>query len=209
MKIGYARVSSTDQNLERQIEALDQAGCKLIFKEKLSGKNADRPELKTMIEAAQEGDVVVVLKLDRLGRSLMDLFTIVEALRDKGVGFMSLSETIDTTSPQGKFMFSMLGAFAEFERAMILERTNGGIRHQKANGIYKGGRKPKIDRAAFEQDHRAGMSVSDLAAKYKVNRMTVWRNVKRLGMCPITPHEDLTTSYLKIISSIPPSHPEL
>jgi DNA invertase Pin-like site-specific DNA recombinase len=178
MLVGYARVSSTDQNLERQITALETHGCKVIYKEKISGKeSSNRHELQAMLESVRSGDAIVIQKLDRLGRSLKDLFNIVDILKEKNVGLISLTETIDTTSAYGKFVFSIFGALAELERSMILDRVNDGIVNAKKNGKHCG-RPPKIDRKAFEVDYLAGMKNGDLAVKYKITRMTVNRNIK-------------------------------
>src|SRR5690242_18167395 len=123
MKIGYARVSTEDQNLDRQITALEAAGCIKIYQEKMSGKNADRPELSRLLQTVKPGDILVVQKLDRLGRSLRDLIKIVDDLNKCGVGFISLNESFDTTNHYGRLLFQVFGALAEFERSIILERT--------------------------------------------------------------------------------------
>jgi DNA invertase Pin-like site-specific DNA recombinase len=179
MKYGYARCSTADQNLERQIHALDTFGCNHIYKEKLSGKNTERPELHLMLEAVKEGDVVVVQKLDRLGRSLLDLFQIINLLKDKGVGFVSLTETIDTTSAHGRFIFSIIGAVAEFERSMILERVRDGLANARRQGKALG-RKPRIDRTQFEADWRSGMKAGELAEKYKVKIRAVYSTMRMI-----------------------------
>jgi hypothetical protein len=127
MKIGYARVSRKDQNLDRQIDALTSAGCEKIFQEKVSGAKADRQELQLLLQQIRKGDTVVVSKLVRFGKSLKDLITNVNLLQEKGADFVSLTENIDTTTPSGKFMFHMMGAFAEFERDLIIERTTDAL----------------------------------------------------------------------------------
>jgi len=140
--IGYARVSTTDQNLEAQLEQLVAAGCEKVYQEKVSGVKQDRPELAAMIDYVREGDVVVCCKLDRIGRSTKHLLEIVEGLQAKGVGFKALNNaSLDTTSATGKMMLTILAAVATFEREMMLERQKEGIKIAKADGRYKG-RKP-------------------------------------------------------------------
>jgi DNA invertase Pin-like site-specific DNA recombinase len=139
--IGYARVSTEDQHLESQLEQLHQAGCKRIYKEKASGFMVDRPELAAMLDYVREGDTVVTCKLDRIARSTKHLLEIVEALETKKVAFRVLNINLDTSSPTGKLMLTMLGAIATFEREMMLERQREGIAKAKERGQYKG-RKP-------------------------------------------------------------------
>src|SRR6516225_6211184 len=127
MLIGYARVSTNEQDTATQVAALKSAGCERIFREKASGGRWDRPELHRLLDQLRKGDVLVVWKLDRLSRSLRDVLTIMEQIAEAKAGFRSLSEAIDTTSPAGRMMMQMLGAFAEFERAMLRERTKAGL----------------------------------------------------------------------------------
>jgi DNA invertase Pin-like site-specific DNA recombinase len=138
MKIGYARVSTEDQDLRRQIAALEEAGCEQIYTEKISGKTDNRPELNKVLALLQPGDVLVVQKLDRLGRSLSHLLKVVEQLKDRKVHFKSLSDNFDTTTSQGVFIFQVMGAFAELERNMISERTRDGLKVRKAQGMKLG-----------------------------------------------------------------------
>ena len=126
MLIGYARVSTNDQETAAQVAALKAAGCERIFREKASGGRWDRPELHRLLDHLRRGDVLVVWKLDRLSRSLRDVLTIMERLGEGKAGFRSLTEAIDTTTPAGRMMMQMVGAFAEFERAMLRERTKAG-----------------------------------------------------------------------------------
>ena len=126
MKIGYARVSTKEQNLSLQMDALNREGCKRIFQEKISGAKADRPELRKMIDQLREGDVIVTWKLDRLGRSIRDLINLVNEIQDKGAGLKSLNDSIDTTTPQGKLTFLLFASLAEVERHIIRERTKAG-----------------------------------------------------------------------------------
>src|SRR6267378_4698504 len=127
MLIGYARVSTNEQDTSAQAAALKAAGCERIYRENASGGRWDRPELNRLLDQLRKGDVLVVWKLDRLSRSLRDVLTIMERLSDGGAGFRSLTEAIDTTTPAGRMMMQMVGAFAEFERAMIRERTQAGL----------------------------------------------------------------------------------
>ena len=127
MKIGYARVSTDDQDTAVQVAALKKAGCERIYREKASGGRWDRPELHRLLDQLRKGDVLVVWKLDRLSRSLRDVLTIMERLGESGSGFRGLIEAIDTTTPAGRMMMQMVGAFAEFQRAMLKERTKAGL----------------------------------------------------------------------------------
>lgn len=142
MKIGYARVSSDDQNLDLQRDALKAAGCERIYEEKESGGKVDRVELLRLVEALRSGDTVVVWRLDRLGRSLKHLIETVESFESMGVGFQSVTEAIDTTTSGGKLVFHIFAALAEFERTLIRERTRAGLKAARARG-RQGGR-PKV-----------------------------------------------------------------
>jgi DNA invertase Pin-like site-specific DNA recombinase len=184
-KLGYARCSTVEQNLDRQITALTDAGCTLIFQEKLSGKNTNRPELTKMIACLREGDVVVVQKLDRLGRSLIDLIKIVDGFREKGVGFISLNDSFDTTTAQGKFIFQVVGAFAELERNMILERVNDGIKNARAKGKMHGRPatlKNEKEKTMFTLGVQAGMHWTELAKKFKMSRNSVYRMMRDMKL---------------------------
>ncbi len=143
MFIGYARVSTSDQDTAAQAAALKAAGCELIFREKASGGRWDRPELHTLLGQLRKGDVLVVWKLDRLSRSLRDVLTLMERVQEKKAGFRSLTEAIDTTTPAGRMMMQMVASFAEFERAMLKERTKIGLDAARKDGRV-GGRPPKL-----------------------------------------------------------------
>jgi DNA invertase Pin-like site-specific DNA recombinase len=144
MLIGYARVSKIDQQDTRaQVKALKEAGCKRIFEENASGSRWDRPELHRALDQLRQGDVLVVWKLDRLSRSLKDLLHILEQIAEADAGFRSLTEHVDTTTPAGRMMLQMLGAFAEFERSMVRERTRMGLQAARERGRI-GGRRPKL-----------------------------------------------------------------
>lgn len=143
MIIGYARVSTHDQNLDSQLDALQNAECEQIFQEKITGKSKDRPELLSCLKTLRKGDVLVVWKLDRLARSLKDLVEIITDLNQREIGFKSLTEAIDTTSATGRLVFHIFGALAEFEHSLIRERTIAGLEAARARG-RKGGRKPSM-----------------------------------------------------------------
>ena len=144
MLIGYARVSTFDQNPTLQVDALKSVGCQKIFVDKISGKVAERPELDKLKEHCRVGDTVVVWRLDRMGRSLKDLIEIVNFFDSQGIAFKSLQESIDTATSSGKLVFHIFGALAEFERNLIIDRTKAGLEAARARGI-KGGRKHKLD----------------------------------------------------------------
>ena len=144
MRIGYARVSKKDdQDVKVQVEALKQAGCERIYYEEASGGRWDRPELHKMLDQLRPDDVFMVWKLDRLSRSLKDLIAILERIEKAEAKFQSITEHIETVSPAGRMLMQMLGSFAEFERAMIRERTQRGLEYARSQG-RKGGRKPKL-----------------------------------------------------------------
>jgi len=143
MKIGYCRVSTEDQNPDLQLAALKRAGCKRIFTDKATGVHVKRPQLTTCLASLQPGDVLVVWKLDRLGRSLRDLITMLDDLKARDIAFRSLTEAIDTTTPTGRAMWQMVGILAELERSLIQERTKAGRVAAKARGV-KMGRKPLL-----------------------------------------------------------------
>lgn len=145
MLIGYARVSTDDQNLNLQQDALNQAGCEQIFEDQLSGAKAERPGLREAMSYARSGDTLVVWRLDRLSRSLKDLIEMVTLLDSKGIGLKSLQEVIDTSSSSGKLIFHIFGALAEFERNLIRERTQAGLQAARARG-RKGGRPKSLDK---------------------------------------------------------------
>ena len=147
MLIGYARVSTVDQDPSLQLDALRAAGCDELFEERASGVRADRPVLAEAMKYAREGDTLVVWRLDRFGRSLKDLIQKVEALRERGIGFRSLAESVDTTTAGGQLVF---GALAEFERELIRERTMAGLAAARARG-RKGGRPPKMTKQKVKQ----------------------------------------------------------
>lgn len=181
MHIGYARVSTLDQTLTLQKDALEKAGCERVFTDITSGARAERPGLNQALAFCRTGDTLVVWKLDRLGRSLKDLITWMTMLQERGIGFSSLTERVDTTSPGGKLVFHLFGALAEFERDLIRERTQAGLEAARARG-RKGGRKPKLTpkKAAMAQalyDDRSH-SIRDICQTLGVSRATLYRSLK-------------------------------
>jgi len=177
-RIGYARVSTDDQTLDLQIDALKKSGCSLIYEEKASGKSSDRVELKNCLKALRSGDTLVVWRLDRLGRSLSDLIRIVTELEGRGVSFESLTEKIDTGSATGKLVFHIFGSLAEFERALTLERVRAGLDAAKARG-RKGGRPRKLNEKAMKEIRALlndpEIRPADVARRYGVSRSTLFR----------------------------------
>jgi DNA invertase Pin-like site-specific DNA recombinase len=145
MLVGYARVSTDDQNLNLQRDALNQAGCEQIFEDQLSGAKAERPGLHQALQYARTGDAIVVWRLDRLSRSLKDLIEMVTLLESRGIGLKSLQEAIDTSSSSGKLIFHIFGALAEFERNLIRERTQAGLQAARARG-RRGGRPKALNK---------------------------------------------------------------
>ncbi|PWY55654.1 transposon DNA-invertase [Legionella qingyii] len=143
MRVGYARVSTHEQNLDLQLDELKRAGCEQIFTDKISGSISERPGLEKVENFLREGDVLVVWRLDRLGRSLKHLISYVSKLEEKGIGFHSVTEAINTETPSGKFMFHVFGALSEFERNLIKERTLAGLEAARARG-RQGGRPEKL-----------------------------------------------------------------
>lgn len=179
MLIGYARISKgDDQSTAMQLRALKEAGCERIFEEAASGGRWDRPELHQMVDQLRQGDVVVVWKLDRLSRSLKDLLHLLEKVQLANAGFRSITENIDTTSPAGRMMMQMIGSFAEFERAMIRERTMAGLDQARSEGRV-GGRRPKLSnsqRADVIENVLSGRkSAAQMARLYNVSEPTISR----------------------------------
>ena len=183
MIIGYARVSTNDQNPELQVDALKKAGAEQIFQEKFTGTLRERPELSQCLRMLRQGDVLIVWKLDRLARSLKDLVEIVQDLQDRGVGFKSLTESIDTTSSGGRLVFHIFGALAEFERDLIRERTIAGLEAARARG-RKGGRRPAMSKtdtqkaAAMLLDSK--VTKTEVAQHFGVSRTTLNASLARL-----------------------------
>lgn len=179
MLIGYARVSKLgDQDTLTQIKALKAVGVKKLYEEKASGGRWDRPQLHRMLDHLRKGDVVIVWKLDRLSRSLKDLLHIMEKIQEVGAGFRSITEAIDTTTPAGRMMMQMVGSFAEFERAMIRERTKAGLESARNEGRI-GGRRPKLNtqqrKEIIKMLNSGRKTASEIARLFNVHPSTIGR----------------------------------
>nr|ADA61619.1 Resolvase/integrase Bin [Staphylococcus sp. CDC3] len=184
MKIGYARVSTGLQNLDLQEDRLNQYGCEKIFSDHMSGSKSKRPGLDKAIEFARSGDTIVVWRLDRLGRNMEDLITLVNELNNRGVSFHSLEEniTMDKSSSTGQLLFHLFAAFAEFERNLILERSSAGRIAARARGRY-GGRPEKLnkqDLKLLKTLYDNGTPIKTIAEQWKVSRTTIYRYLNKL-----------------------------
>lgn len=174
--IGYARVSTADQHKALQVDALTEAGCVRIFNDTASGARTDRPGLAEALAYVRDGDVLVVWRLDRLGRSLSHLIDTVGALQARGIGFRSLTENIDTTTPGGRLIFHVFGALGQFERDLIRERTRAGLTAAAARG-RRGGRKPVVtpEKLARAREFIAtGLNVREAAARVRVGKTSLY-----------------------------------
>ena len=184
MQIGYARVSTIDQHPEMQLDALKKAGCEKVFKDEgISGATTKRPGLVRCLKSVQEGDRLTVWKLDRLARSLRDLVSIMEDFNQRGVQFRSLTEEINTSTPGGKLVFHIFAALAEFERALIIERTREGMKAARARGV-RAGRKRKLTRQQIEHAKKLidqGEYRQEVADLLNVSRATLYRTLERDG----------------------------
>lgn len=181
MKIGYARVSTQEQNLDRQIDNLTAAGCERIYKEKITGTKADRPEFRAMLDALRPGDILVTDSFSRLSRSTKNLLDLVERLNNSGVHLVSLKENLDTTTATGKMMLTMLSALSQFERDLIAERTLDGLKAARARG-RKGGRptvgNDKVKAQALAMYEANVMTNKEIAEKCGVSTATLSRWIK-------------------------------
>ena len=186
--IGYARVSTEEQNEARQLESFRtfREPISKTFIDKCSGKNMNRPQLKAMLDYVREGDVVVVSDFSRLARSTKDMLQIVQDLTDKGVGLISMKENLDTETPQGKFMLTVFAALAELERATILQRQREGIEIAKSEGKYKGRKPVPVDEDQFRAEcakWRSGeQTARETMQKLNIKPNRFYRIVKRLGI---------------------------
>lgn len=172
MKVAYVRVSTVEQNEQRQVEALKKHGIDKWYIEKVSGKDTNRPKLKAMLDYIRDGDTVYIHDFSRLARNTKDLLTIVEQLDNKGITLISNKENIDTSTPTGKLMLTMIGAIAEFERQNTLERQREGIAIAKSKGLYKGRKEIKIDKDVFDE----------LYKQYQTRQITKVQMAKKLDI---------------------------
>ena len=181
-KIGYARVSTTDQKFQSQIDALEKHGCGIIYTEKVSGSKKDRPELERCLHSLREGDTLVVTKLDRLGRSLKDLVLLMTEFQKRKVNFKCIDDPIDTRSATGEFFFHVMGAFAQLEKSLIQERTRAGLAAARKRGKY-GGRPISIKEDKKEMAYQLYMKNDDpltfIAESLGMSRMTVYRYIEK------------------------------
>ncbi|RAJ89176.1 DNA invertase Pin-like site-specific DNA recombinase [Larkinella arboricola] len=188
MKIGYARVSTQDQNLELQIDALEKAGCERIYKEKVSGAKRDRQQLEKMLSELRKGDEVYIFKLDRLGRSMKDLLELVNQLQQNGVDLISLQDQINTTTAQGRLTFNIFASLAEFERDLIIERTTAGLKSARARGRVGGRPRGLSDEAqrtamiAATLYNEQQLGVNELAKRLKISKATLYKYLRHRGV---------------------------
>ena len=182
MLVGYSRVSTNDQSLNSQIDKLKEFGCEKIFTDVISGSKSERKGLKEMLDYLRENDTVVVFRLDRLGRSLKDLIDIMNLFKNKNIHFKSISENIDTATPTGKLIFHITGAFAEFERNIIRERTKAGIESARTRG-RKGGRPTKMTEERIKMakilHNDKSLSINDILKQMNIKRGLFYRMLKK------------------------------
>jgi DNA invertase Pin-like site-specific DNA recombinase len=181
--IGYARVSTYEQSLDLQIDALEQIGCKKIYADKVSGAKAERLELSKLKESLREGEIVVVWKLDRMSRSLRDLIDLVRFFESKGVGFRSITENIDTTTPSGKLIFHIFGSMAEFERDLIRERTLAGLATARARG--RNGGRPRSttknqDEMIWKMYQDKNIEIKTITETFNISKTKLYKVVKAM-----------------------------
>lgn len=194
VKVGYTRTSKKEQNPDLQRRELEAFGCERIFEEQISSRKADRPKLRAALDYCREGDALVVWKLDRFGRSLKELIELVNGLKDRGVGFRSLRESLDTTTPGGKLVFHVFASIAEFERDVIRERTMAGLEAARMRG-RRGGRKRALDerqvRLACSLMKDRANSVKDVCEALGISRATLYRYVSPDGVPRVTASRSL------------------
>jgi DNA invertase Pin-like site-specific DNA recombinase len=184
MNIGYARVSTRDQNLELQLDALTKAGCEIIHQEKVSGASASRPELDKLLSQLRAGDTVYIYKLDRLGRSLKHLLQVVGDLQQRNVGLVSLTDAINTTSAQGRLVFNLFASLAEFERELIRERTHAGLASARARGRVGGRRRglsEEAERTAIIAEtlyREQQLGVNEIAQRLHISKVTLYKYLR-------------------------------
>lgn len=185
MRMGYCRVSTDDQNLDLQKDALLKSGCEKIFEDKISGSKAKRPGLEALLDFARSDDTVVVWRLDRLGRSMSDLVALVSTLEEKGIQLASLNESIDTSTSSGKLFFHIFGAIAEFERNLTIERTRAGLAAARARGRM-GGRPKLLDKAkrelAVQLYHEKKKTVKEICELMGISKPTLYKYVEEMNV---------------------------
>jgi DNA invertase Pin-like site-specific DNA recombinase len=188
MKAGYARVSTKDQTVDLQVDALKKAGCTKVYTEVMNGSSAERPVLSKVLEHLRAGDVLVIWKLDRLGRSLKHLIDVVNELMTRKIGLKSLNDPIDTTTPQGRLIFNLFASLSEFERDVIRERTQAGLSAARARG-RNGGRPKGVPRSAeptacaAETLYREGkLSTREIAARLQISKSTLYSYLRHRGV---------------------------
>ena len=181
MKIGYARVSTEEQNLDRQLDSLKEARCEKIFQEKITGTKKERPELDKLMEQLRNGDLIIISDLTRLSRSVKDLFSLVDQIEKKGANIKSLKESwMDTSTPQGKLMFTIFAGISQFERDLISQRTLEGLAAARSRG-KKGGRPKKDEKAiniALKMYQEKVCSISEITKATGVSKTTIYRYIK-------------------------------
>lgn len=186
MKVAYVRVSTAEQNEARQTEALEKHGIEKWYIEKVSGKDTNRPKLQEMLDFVREGDTIYIHDFSRLARSTKDLLDIVEKLNSKGVSLVSNKESIDSSTPTGKLMLTMIGAIAEFERQNLLERQREGIEIAKREGKFKGGQVKRIENDIFEKAYKEykarEITKKQMAEKLNISRPTLDKMLKERGL---------------------------
>ena len=185
MIFGYARVSTIEQNLDRQLDALKASGAEEIIQEKITGTKSDRPELNRLLDKLRKDDVVLIMDLTRLNRSTKDLFNLVELIEKKGANIKSIKESwLDTTSPTGKLMFTMIAGISQFERDLISQRTKEGLAAARARG-KKGGRKPKLDSnkesAIYELYQQKKITVKEICSMFNITKPTLYKTLNNIS----------------------------
>lgn len=188
MIIGYARISTAEQVFDLQLDALKAAGVQQVYKDTASGAKTDRPGLEQLMSVVRPGDIVVVWKLDRLGRSLKHLINLIDEFHQRGINFRSLSEGIDTRTPAGKMVFQIFGAVAEFERSLIVERTNAGLSAARSRG-KSGGRPKGLTKKAEQTSHIAAslyqerkLSTREICEQLNISSATLYRYLRARGL---------------------------
>jgi DNA invertase Pin-like site-specific DNA recombinase len=189
MNVGYARVSTNGQDLTLQHEALKAAGCSKVFAEKISGARSDRPQLARMLKSLEPGDVVIISRLDRLARSTLDLLHLVDTITTAAASIKSLADAwCDTTTAHGKLMLTVLGGLAEFERSLIMARTQAGIARAREQGVAFG-RKPRLNprqKRMIAERHGQGATIAELAEEFECGAATIWRAVHGKFAAPMS-----------------------